>query len=77
MSAGTMAKRTPKKKPATPAKARPAPKGIVITIKGSTEWRDWMNSGADFLRLSTATMVDLAVIEYLKAHGFKEPPPKR
>jgi hypothetical protein len=76
MSAGTMAKRTEKQNPSkTPAP--PAPKSIVLTVKGFPEWRDWLNRGADFLRLSTATMVDLAVIEYLKAHGFKEPPPKR
>jgi hypothetical protein len=76
MSAGTMAKRTLKKNPAkTPAP--PAPKAIVLTVKDSPQWRDWLNRGADFLRLSTATMVDLAVIEFLKRNGFKEPPPKR
>jgi hypothetical protein len=76
MGIAAVAKRTPKKKPPTP-KRPPARKTIIVAVKGSPEWRDWLNRGADFLRLSTATVVDLAVISYLKANGFKEPPPKR
>jgi hypothetical protein len=53
-----MAKRAEKKNPAKTA-APPAPKAIVLTVKGYPECRDWMNRGADALRLSTATMVDL------------------
>jgi hypothetical protein len=39
-------------------------KGIVITIKGSPEWRDWVNRGSDAPRLSAERMVDVAAIEW-------------
>ncbi len=55
--------------------SRPAPSGI--TIRGSAEWRAWVDRGAEFCRTDTSKLIDAALIEYLKARGFTEPPPKR
>ncbi len=61
-------------------KARPTrenPRPTALTIKGRTEWRDWVERGADFCRTDVAKLVDAALVEYLKQRGFDEPAPKR
>ena len=61
-------------------KARPTrenPRPTALTIKGRTEWRDWVEKGADFCRTDVAKLVDAALVEYLKQRGFDEPAPKR
>ena len=49
----------------------------VLSIRGTTEWRDWLNRLADHCRLKTADVIDHAIIAYAKQQGFKEQPPKR
>ena len=73
MGVGTLAK--PKSKPV--AIDKPGPKPTALTIKGQPEWREWVDRGADFCRTDVAKLVDAALIDYLKAKGFKEAPPKR
>ncbi len=61
-------------------KARPTrenPRPTALTIKGRTEWRDWVERGADFCRTDVAKLVDAALVEYLKQRGFDDPAPKR
>ena len=61
-------------------KARPTrenPRPTALTIKGRTEWRDWVEKGADFCRTDVAKLVDAALVEYLNQRGFDEPAPKR
>jgi hypothetical protein len=61
-------------------KARPTrenPRPTALTIKGRTEWRDWVEKGADFCRTDVAKLVDAALVEYLKQRGFDDPAPKR
>jgi hypothetical protein len=55
----------------------PEPKATVISVKGSNEWREWLQEGAEFCRTDTAKMLDAAIVAYLKAQGFVKPPPKR
>lgn len=55
----------------------PARRPMALAIKGSAEWKAWLERGAKKCRLSVSTLVDLAVAEYLKAHGFDEEPPER
>lgn len=52
-------------------------KSIAITIKGSEEWRDWVNRGAKHCRRSVAVAIDDALVLYFKKSGFNEPPPER
>ena len=72
MGSATMAKKAAPKK--TEA-AKPTP--IAITIRGSQEWRAWVERGTEHCRLDVAKAVDAALIEFFKARGFTEAPPKR
>lgn len=66
------AKASPKAKKATPSGGAPA-----LSIRGSAEWREWVQRGTEHCRLDVAKAVDAALIEYFKAKGFTEAPPKR
>ena len=55
----------------------PGPRPTALTIKGTPEWRKWVDRGADHCRTDVAKLVDAALIEYLKVKGFVEAPPKR
>jgi len=54
-----------------------APKRNILTMRGSEEWREWLNGLAEFCRLPTTTLVDHAVIKYAKDVGYEVAPPKR
>ena len=49
----------------------------AITIRGTREWREWLERGAEHCLTDVAKLVDVAVSQYLKAQGFDEPRPKR
>ena len=55
----------------------PGPRPTALTIKGSLEWRAWVEAGAEFCRTDVAKLVDAALVEYLKMRGFTVAPPKR
>lgn len=59
---------------------RPKKKGpasVGIAVRGTKEWRDWVNELADSRRLKATDLIDQALIEYADRHGFKKPAPKR
>jgi len=70
-------------KSAVMAKKRPAgepakqPKGVLPAVRGSDEWRAWVERLAEFDRVSFPILIDRALAEYAKGIGFAEPPPKR
>lgn len=69
-----MARPKPKKTETdSPSKRQPT----AITIRGSKEWREWLERGADHCRTDSSKLLDIAAAQYLKAQGFNEPPPKR
>jgi hypothetical protein len=49
----------------------------VMTIKGTVEWKAWLDRLAEFSRLPSTILIDLALAEWAKNHGFPELPPKR
>jgi hypothetical protein len=53
------------------------PKGNVISIRGSGEWRAWVGRLADHSRLKVADVIDRALLVYAKQEGFTEPAPRR
>ena len=73
MSGVAVAKK--KSKPAPPPE--PDPRPIVISIKGSAEFRDWLNELADHERVTSVAVIERAVVEYAANHGFTKPAPKR
>jgi hypothetical protein len=74
MESAVMAR--PKKKPVA-AKKPSGAKPTALTIRGGLDWREWVERGADHCRTDVAKLVDAALIDYLKAKGFGEDPPKR
>ena len=73
MSTATMAKKRPASVPAP----SPGPRRTVLTIKGTDEWRGWLERLGDHLRMPASTIVDIALVDFAKAKGFKEEAPKR
>ncbi len=53
------------------------PKPNVLSIRGSTEWRDWLNRLSEHCRLKAADVIDRALIVYAQKEGFDEPAPRR
>lgn len=49
----------------------------AITVRGSKEWRAWVERGARFCLTDTSKLVDIAVARYLKEQGFDESRPER
>jgi hypothetical protein len=71
MSVGTMAK----KKDAVGLP--PDDRQIVISMKGSADFRDWLNELAEHQRISAVKVIELALVEYARNHGFPKAAPKR
>jgi hypothetical protein len=65
-----------KTKPEAPP-PEPDPRQIVISIKGSADFRDWLNRLADHERVTSVAVIERALVEYAANHGFAEPAPKR
>lgn len=65
------------KKKTAPAKQEGERRPIAVTIKGSEEWKAWLERGAKFSRLSVSGLVEHAVLDYLKRKGFTEESPER
>lgn len=53
------------------------PKRMVVALRGTEEWRDWLNSLGDHMSMPASVVIVQAVREYARAHGFDEPMPKR
>lgn len=51
--------------------------GTAFTIRGSSDWREWVERGAEHCRTDASKLFDVAVVAYLKTQGFNENPPKR
>jgi hypothetical protein len=71
-----------KNKPAAAAKASKVvakKKGlaIVVTLKGSPEWKAWVEKLAYQCRTDTSKVIDMALVEFAKNHGFTEEAPRR
>jgi hypothetical protein len=64
-----------KKAPAPP----PAPnrKPMVAQLRGSEEWKGWIERMAEREGLSVAALFDRMARAYAKEIGFDEPAPKR
>jgi hypothetical protein len=64
----------PRKKPG------PEPSGrlpVALTVKGSPEWKEWVEEGAKFCLTDVSKLVDMAVTTYLRGQGFDKPRPER
>jgi hypothetical protein len=72
MEPAVMARKKPKPQPVEPAR-RP----MAVGIKGSEEWKTWLEEAARYCRMSVSGLIDVAVTQYVRAQGFPKPPPER
>jgi hypothetical protein len=71
--------RTKSSKPAEkPAVEAPAPikgaKNNILSIRGTPEWRAWLERFAARSRVTPTALLDLAVAEKAARDGFETPP---
>ena len=60
---------------------KPAPKTAssqpnAITIRGSTDWKTWLEEFAGRMRSRPTAIIDLALAKLAHQEGFREPPPR-
>lgn len=56
---------------------KPEPKPTVISLKGSGEWRVWLQELSSHCRTDAAKVIDAALIDYAKTKGFMKKAPPR
>ena len=52
-------------------------RAIVVSMKGTKEFRDWLNELAEFERTTAVQILEKAVVTYAKQIGFSKPATKR
>lgn len=52
------------------------PARMVLGVRGSEDWKKWLDEYAEFRRMTLVDLVDRALEEDAKRNGFR-PPPKR
>jgi uncharacterized protein (DUF1778 family) len=52
-------------------------RSVAVTLKGSEEWKDWLEGAAEHCRTTVSAFLDLAAAEYAKVRGYKKEAPKR
>jgi hypothetical protein len=67
-------KKAPPSAKAKPSADRPA---IAVTLRGSPEWKAWIEEGARYCRTDVAKLIDAAVVDYLRGRSFKKEAPER
>jgi hypothetical protein len=58
---------------------KPAPKVVAsqpnaITIRGSADWKSWLEDFAGRMRTKPTAVIDLALAKLAQQEGFREPP---
>ena len=52
-------------------------RSIVVSMKGTVEFRDWLNEVASFDRSTAVQVMEKGAVDYAKKIGFPKPAPKR
>jgi hypothetical protein len=69
-----VAKKQPEKPEPTPASKGTQPN--AITIRGSAEWKEWLDRFASKMRVKPTAIIDLALAKLAEQERFAEPPPR-
>lgn len=66
------------KKRAEPARAKPVSQNTpnAITIRGTEEWKGWLDRFAAKMRSKPTAIIDLALARLAEHEKFEEPPPR-
>ncbi|HEV3162756.1 MAG TPA: hypothetical protein VGZ22_01850 [Isosphaeraceae bacterium] len=62
-----------RKRPGRPKRAGPA-RETVVALKGSPEWKAWLDSFAGHCRLGLADTIEQSLLSYSKERGYRGPP---
>lgn len=65
-----------KKKPGEAAKEWTS-KPLVIQMRGSLEWKQWLEELAEFDRSTVSDIIDRAIAAHARTIGFPKAPPPR
>jgi Meiotically Up-regulated Gene 113 (MUG113) protein len=52
-------------------------RAIVVSMKGTVEFRDWLNELAEYDRSTAVQVIEKCAVLYAKTVGFTRPAPKR
>jgi hypothetical protein len=67
-----------KKKSAKPKQApEPGSRRVVFQMKGTEEWKEWLDGLSKRLRMPSSAVVDNALVMYAKAQGYEAEAPER
>lgn len=59
-----------KKRPKSPK----PPREMVVGMRGSPEWKAWLDELAEHCRLNKVDVIDLALVDYAAKVKFRSPP---
>ena len=62
-----------RRKPGRPRRVGP-PRETVLALKGSPEWKAWLDEFADHCRLGLADTVEQSLLWYAEERSFRGPP---
>jgi hypothetical protein len=65
-----------KKKAAASGRVQ-ARRKVVLQMKGTEEWKGWLDGLSRRLRMPASSVVDNALVMYAKAQGYAEEAPER
>lgn len=53
------------------------PKRPITSFRGSPEFQKWFDGLAKHVRLQRSTLIEHALVEYARNHGYDDPAPDR
>lgn len=53
------------------------PKPTLVSLRGSEEYREWLEGLANRSHLPMAILLEHALREYAERHGYEKPQPRR
>ncbi len=62
-----------RRKPGRPKRIGPA-RDTVVALKGSPEWKSWLDGFASHCRLGLADTIEQSLLTYAKERDYSEPP---
>jgi hypothetical protein len=62
-----------RRRPGRPKLAEPR-RETVVAIKGSTEWKSWLDGFSSHCRLGLSDTIEQSLVYYAVERGYQEPP---
>lgn len=62
-----------RRRPGRPRRVGP-PRETVVALKGSPEWKAWLDSFAGHCRLGLSDTIEQSLLCYARERGFGQPP---